>query len=324
MPIPGLSPRASGPATGLAVLALAALSSPAQSAEWTLVSLQGAAPVAEASVAFDAEGGMAGTTGCNRFTTTVTYEDGALVLPEAVAMTRMACPGDLMRQEDTFTALLQGRVAVGFDPITGLMTLSRDDVAAVFAPRPEDTGLLPTHAGRDRPAGDPPYLSAFGVSDIGIFADRDTASAELAREYSGTVLRNLGCEGDWCQVEAVSGAYTGWADASVLEAAGSALRAGQDIFDATGFVPCAKGTGAPMGQCPFGVARDGGGTATLTVIKAGGVPRVLYFADGAFTSSDTSQAGGGFDSSATKEADLFLIRVDDERYEVPEAAIFGG
>jgi hypothetical protein len=37
-----------------------------------------------------------------------------------------------------------------------------------------------------------------------------------------------------------------------------------------------------------------------------------------------SQADGNMDFKATKEADLFMIRAGNERYEIPEAVIFGG
>ena len=76
-------------------------------------------------------------------------------------------------------------------------------------------------------------------------------------------------------------------------------------------------------QCDFGVARGAGGTATIVVTKPDGMKRALFFQDGQFLSADTSQADGYTTVSATREADLFFIRVGDERYEVPEAIIFG-
>jgi hypothetical protein len=105
----------------------------------------------------------------------------------------------------------------------------------------------------------------------------------------------------------------------------SALRAGQGQFDATGTVPCAQDVGQPMGQCAFGVARAGGGDATVVVTKPDGTTRAIFFTRGLALSADASQADpAAFDFTATKEADLTLLRVGTERYEIPDAAIFGG
>jgi hypothetical protein len=104
----------------------------------------------------------------------------------------------------------------------------------------------------------------------------------------------------------------------------SAQRAGEGDFDATGQIPCAQYSGQPMGQCDFGVAREGGGTATVVVTRPDGMTRALFFIDGEFNSADTSQADGYPEYGATREADLNMIRVGAERYEVPDAVIFGG
>ena len=104
----------------------------------------------------------------------------------------------------------------------------------------------------------------------------------------------------------------------------SAARAGQGQFDATGDIPCAQSKGQPMGQCPFGVARDGGGSATVVVTRPDGRKRAIFFEKGKATSADLSQADGNMTFRATKEADLYKIQAGDERYEIPEAVIFGG
>jgi hypothetical protein len=79
-----------------------------------------------------------------------------------------------------------------------------------------------------------------------------------------------------------------------------------------------------MGPCIMGVARDGGGSATIKVTRGDGLQRALFFRDGTFLSIDASQAGGGFDTKATRENGLFRIRIDDERHEIPDAVVFGG
>jgi hypothetical protein len=106
--------------------------------------------------------------------------------------------------------------------------------------------------------------------------------------------------------------------------ASSAERAGQGKFDATGKIPCAQAKGQPMGQCSFGVARDGGGTATVSITLPDGRKRVIFFENGKAVSADLSQADGNMDFSYTKESDLYMINAGNERYEIPDAVIYGG
>lgn len=107
-------------------------------------------------------------------------------------------------------------------------------------------------------------------------------------------------------------------------ASDDAFRAGKGNFDATGNIPCAQYAGQPMGQCAFGVARAGGGTATVVITRPDGTTRALFFIEGNFNSADTSQADGYPEYSAERESDLNLIRVGKERYEIPDAVIWGG
>lgn len=107
-------------------------------------------------------------------------------------------------------------------------------------------------------------------------------------------------------------------------ASAAATRAGKGDYDATGQIPCAQYAGQPMHQCDFGVSRAGGGSATVVITRPDGSTRVLFFTDGKFTSADTSQADGYPEYSAERESDLNLIRVGKERYEVPDAVIWGG
>ncbi len=113
------------------------------------------------------------------------------------------------------------------------------------------------------------------------------------------------------------------AKAGETEKPSAAERAGLGDFDATGKVPCAAAAGQPLGQCDMGVARDGGGTATVIVTTPDGRKRALFFEGGKFLSADISQADGDITASATKEGDLFKIQVGEERYEIPEVVIFG-
>ncbi|MCM5570078.1 hypothetical protein M6I34_06125 [Burkholderiaceae bacterium FT117] len=104
----------------------------------------------------------------------------------------------------------------------------------------------------------------------------------------------------------------------------SARRAGEGSFDARGPIPCAHARGQPMTQCDFAAARGGGGSATVVVTHPGGRKRTIFFSRGSAVSADTSQADGYGAFRARKEGDLHFIRVGDERYEIPDAVIFGG
>jgi hypothetical protein len=104
----------------------------------------------------------------------------------------------------------------------------------------------------------------------------------------------------------------------------ASARASQRKFNATGKIPCAQHKGQPMGQCDFGVARAGGGTAAVAITRPDGRTRVVFFKAGKAIAADLSQADGDMSFSATKEADLHLIRAGNERYEIPEAVISGG
>jgi hypothetical protein len=103
---------------------------------------------------------------------------------------------------------------------------------------------------------------------------------------------------------------------------GDAKVAGTD-YNATGNIPCSMGGGQGAGSCPFGVEREGGGSGMVTVTKSDGRTRVIFFENGAATGYDMSQADPG-EFRAEKQADMNTIFIGDERYEIPDAVIFGG
>ncbi len=110
---------------------------------------------------------------------------------------------------------------------------------------------------------------------------------------------------------------------------GSASAAGGDAkvpgtdYHATGDVPCSLAKGQPTGSCPFGVTRQGGGSAIVTVTKADGRTRAIVFEQGKATGADVSAADPG-EFSASREGDLTIVRIGDERYEIPDAVVGGG
>jgi hypothetical protein len=104
----------------------------------------------------------------------------------------------------------------------------------------------------------------------------------------------------------------------------TAATAGAGQYDATGKTPCAQFRGQPMGQCDFGVSRGANGSATVLITRPDGSKRAIFFTAGKATGADTSQAEGPMPFSVRREGDLNLIRVGEERYEIPDAAVFGG
>ena len=189
--------------------------------------------------------------------------------------------------------------------------------------------------------GGPRNWEVSGITGALNLREKPSARARIvARFPAGTVLDNLGCsraEGRvWCDVQRFGGGPRGYVAAEFLRPAigpdggvatgrdDSALRAGQGDFDATGPIPCAQFLGQPMGQCEFGVARAGGGFATVIVTRLDGTRRAIYFSRGVAIGADTSQADGYGEFRAKKEGDLHLIRVGNERYEIPDAVVLGG
>lgn len=81
--------------------------------------------------------------------------------------------------------------------------------------------------------------------------------------------------------------------------------------------------GAPTTSCPAGVKREGSGSAMVTVAKPDGGTRTIFFQNGRAAGYDQSQADTG-KFSATKQGDLNIIHIGQERYEFPDALPFGG
>ncbi len=174
---------------------------------------------------------------------------------------------------------------------------------------------------------------------LNLRAAPSVSAAIVARLEAGTLLDNLGCQAGqgrtWCDVQPLGGGPRGHVAADFLTPAispdgtaasgpdDSALRGGQGDFDATGSVPCAMAASQPMSRCAFGVARSGGGYATVVIEKPDGLSRPVYFRMGRAIGAGTSEADPG-EFRATREGDLHTIRIGDERYEIPDAVVLGG
>ena len=103
---------------------------------------------------------------------------------------------------------------------------------------------------------------------------------------------------------------------------GSSQGSTGDNFQATGQILCSLGDGVSR-QCEFGVVRRGSGDADVTVFRTNGSRRIIYFQNGQAVGYDQSQADRG-KFSVSKVGDLYIVRIGTERYEIPEAVIYGG
>lgn len=120
----------------------------------------------------------------------------------------------------------------------------------------------------------------------------------------------------------ISGAAAAGGNAAALEQA--TQRASEGRFNAAGEIPCAQAKAQPMRPCSFGVTRAGGGTAVVVVTLPDGRKRFLFFEKGRASSTDLSQADGDTSLKVNKQEDLYRIDAGRERYEIPEAVVFGG
>lgn len=205
--------------------------------------------------------------------------------------------------------------------------------------------LIHAMPGQDVPAapedGGPINWEVIGITGgLYLRAQPSTSAGILAPYPSGTILDNLGCQRAdsriWCDVRPFGGGTRGYVAADDLKPAvapdgsvptgpeNASLRAGRGDFDAAGKIPCAPHAGQPMKQCDFGVARQSGGFATVVVTKPDGVKRAIFFRRGVPSGADTSEADGDGEFSYEEEGDLNRIRVGEERYEIPDAAVLGG
>jgi hypothetical protein len=100
-------------------------------------------------------------------------------------------------------------------------------------------------------------------------------------------------------------------------------RARKRDFDAKGVIPCAQERRQPMGECSAEVARSGGRDATVVVTFPNGFARSLYFVHGEFVSASSTMSGSGIDTDWRIENGRHDIRVDDQRYELPDILVFG-
>lgn len=166
-----------------------------------------------------------------------------------------------------------------------------------------------------------------------------STAAVVATHQPGAVLSNMGCRAEgrqvWCNVRPFRGGPRGFMLADQLEpAAGpdgsismgaddSRHRAGRKDFDASGNVSCAPERGQSLRACSAAVARGDGGDATVVITFPNGFARKLYFVHGEFVSASATMSGVGRDTDWDLKDGVHRIRVDDQRFELPDALVFG-
>ncbi len=86
-------------------------------------------------------------------------------------------------------------------------------------------------------------------------------------------------------------------------------------------IACAQERGEPLGQCTYRIKRDKKGKTTVTVAFANGFKRGLFFKDGKFLKASVTMSGVGTDTDWSLKDGTHMIRVDGQRYEVPDTLI---
>lgn len=177
------------------------------------------------------------------------------------------------------------------------------------------------------------------VKEAVLYRDSSEKSDQLAVLPQSVVLSNLGCAevaGQvWCRVAERGRARVGYVAAShVAPATGpdgivpmgiddSKRRARKRDFDDTREIACAQNVGESLGRCTASVARSGGGDATVIATFSNSFTRELYFTHGEFMRGNSTMSGVGTDTEWQLESGTYAIRVDDQRFEIPQSFILG-
>lgn len=86
-------------------------------------------------------------------------------------------------------------------------------------------------------------------------------------------------------------------------------------------IACSQERGESLGQCSYRIERDEKGKTTVTVVFANGFKRGLFFKGGEFLKASVTMSGVGTDTDWSLEEGIHMIRVDGQRYEVPDILI---
>jgi hypothetical protein len=99
-------------------------------------------------------------------------------------------------------------------------------------------------------------------------------------------------------------------------------RAKSGDFDSRSEVGCAQEAEQSLGTCTAAVARAED-AAVVVVTFPNGFSRVLMFAGGDFLRGNATMSGVGTDTDWSASGGAYRIRVDDQRFEIPAALVWG-
>ncbi|MEO1549992.1 MAG: hypothetical protein AAFR93_06120 [Pseudomonadota bacterium] len=194
------------------------------------------------------------------------------------------------------------------------------------------------HAHRAPDEGGPRRLEVVGT-EARLVHSPSARAEPLARPTPGDVFANEGCASFdsvlWCRVKALGKGPRGHIEAQHLRPAQgpdghvptgldtSRARARTGDFDARGEILCAQEQGQSLGRCKAAVARARGGDATVVVTFPNGFARQLYFTHGRFMRGSATMSGVGTDIDWSLEAGIYVVRVDDQAFEIPVDFVLG-
>ncbi|KZY24317.1 MULTISPECIES: hypothetical protein [unclassified Sulfitobacter] len=198
---------------------------------------------------------------------------------------------------------------------------------------PSGTGFAPPEAGGPR---------RLEVTAEGAQLHRAPAedSEERAALPGGTLLSNRGCDAAqggvvWCEVAPLDMGKPGYVRAAQLAPArgpdgviptgrdDSKKRARAKDYDDRSEIACAQEQGQALGTCAAAIARSGGGDATVVATFPNGFARQLYFTHGAFMRGSSTMSGVGTDMDWERAEGMYVIRVDDQRFVIPQGFLLG-
>jgi len=180
-------------------------------------------------------------------------------------------------------------------------------------------------------ADGPDFWSVTGLrpdASLNVRAGPAISSPVVMQISAGTILANLGCQGEgttrWCQVQSPDGmAIKGWVSGRYLSESGppqpvDALVAGTP-YNARGQLPCKLAQAPEITACPFGVIRARTGLASIFITLPGNDERLIEFRDGA------PVAPPGTTMTASKSQDMTTVTLGDgaEVYTIADVVFLG-
>lgn len=103
---------------------------------WTILDIGGTKAAGDAHIVFETEGGVFGSTGCNRFQGQATQSEATLKVGP-LAATRMACAPAAAQQEEALFRLLSRPLGISYDVLRDQLTLTTPEDEVLLLQRSE-------------------------------------------------------------------------------------------------------------------------------------------------------------------------------------------